>query len=131
MIREDWKVQKPAKELLDAAVFKTGFHEGRITFWRGKKDELIVKLKSEGINVTESLVEEMGKASYISTRAYGHNGPNVQIDQGMLAQINEAQGKVTKHEELLSEYRTWSEMLKDTNKTFELDYDDWKFFFGK
>ena len=133
MKRDDWTVMYTGKALYDAAIMKVTYHESRQKWWLNKKIELIDKIRAEGINVTESVVDELGKLGYSTSNAnIGGNGPHIQIDAGLAAQVREASQKVHEHVDKITGYRAWVQMLdahKDMN--FALDNDDWIYFFGK
>lgn len=130
-MRDEWSVGYTGQQLCDAATKKEAHHEERRKWWMDKKAEVITKIRAEGINVTESIVDELGKLGYAnSTQAYG--GPVVQVDAGMAAQVQEATKKVHEHQDKAYKYGAWIQMLSaHPSATFSLDHDDWMFFFGK
>jgi len=131
MKRDDWVVPYTGNALLAAATGKLEFHEGRRKWWGEKKEELIGKIRAEGINVTESVVDELGKLGYHTSNA-AIGGPTIQIDAGLAAQVREAAQKVHEHDGKIAQYKAWMQMLEaHQNANFDLDHDDWMFFFGK
>jgi hypothetical protein len=130
MKREDWKVPYSNMELAKAAEKKIGVHNDRRARWLKKKTDLIEEIKNKGITVTESVVDELMKMDYSNaTRAFG--GPTVQIDAGLQSQLIEATRKVHEHIAKRDEYRAWHAMMTGIpGQQFELDHDDWMFFFG-
>lgn len=133
MKRDDWTMPYTGKTLLQAAKEKLTFHEGRKTWWTQKKDELIEKIRAEGINVTESVVDELGKLGYSTSANLAFGGPTIQIDAGLAAQVREAAQKVHEHKEKIGQYNAWAQMLEAAPEaaSFDLAHDDWMFFFGK
>ena len=130
-MRDKWAVNYSGQQLCDAASAKEERHKLRRKWWLDKKEEVITKIRAEGINVTESIVDELGKLGYSnSTRAFG--GPVVQVDAGMAAQVQEATQKVHEHQDKVYKYGAWIQMLSaHPAASFALDHDDWMFFFGK
>lgn len=132
MRKDAWKVKYTGEELLAGAKEKLAFHQGRREFWVGKKNEVIEKIKAEGITVTESLVDELGKIGYANTRSYNDAGPRVQIDVALAAKVQEAAGKVHEHDAKIRAYSGWVLQLENSRDSkFQLDHEDWLFFFGK
>lgn len=130
-MRDEWKVGYTGAQLCNAAIEKEAFHVKRKEWWFDKKEAVIAKIRSEGINVTESIVDELGKLGYATNSVRGM-APTIQIDAGMAAQVQEATQKVHEHDGKVAKYQAWQQMLSaHPVATFDLDHDDWMFFFGK
>lgn len=127
--RHEWKVQYTGAKLASAAAEKKAFHEGRHTWWVEKRQETISKIRSEGINITDSIVDELGK-SYSSN--VSHAKPTIQIDAALQAHLMESHGKMKSHESLIKDYDSWAQMMgAHPDAVFELHQEDWVYFFGK
>lgn len=134
MQRNEWSVKYNGAELLVAAQEKLKFHEGRETWWKDKKDECLTRLKTEGVNVSETIVDELVKSGYntVANAHFGRYGPSVELDEKMVADLREAAGKVDEHKAKIKEFSAWVAMLeRDPRETFYAAIDDYTFFFGK
>ena len=133
MKRDDWTVPYTGAALLTAAKEKAQFHEGRMMWWKQKKADLMEQIKAEGIVISESVVDELGKLGYHTmANSGGRAGPDVTLDPKMVSQLRESAGKVAEHETKISGYKAWVQMLESHQAAnFDLDNDDWMYFFGK
>lgn len=133
MLRDEWRFTHTAEELLTAATAQRDFRAGRVKVWEDKKQEVITRIRESGINVNDSIAAEMSAnpGKYLST--HGRRGPQITIDATMQADLDECFSKIQHHRELLDQYAAWVQVFdsRDATETFELQHDDWMFFFGK
>src|SRR6185295_3981380 len=136
MNRDEWTVQYRGLALAGAALDKKTHHQGRLEWWKNKKAEVIEKIRSEGIEVSESIVDELGKAGYANATVAsmnvtrGYRDPVVQIDAALQAHLREAVAKVHEHEGKARAYDCWEQMMTAqpaAASTFDLTHDDWMF----
>ena len=123
MNRNSWKFSYTADKLLDAANAKTSFHEGRLSWWAKKKEEVLSSIRSEGLEIDESVA-----------LGYTNSGRNtsVNIRNDLLKDLNECVSKITEHTGKLKEYNAWIQVLHSQGQAaLDLNQDDWLFFFGK
>lgn len=131
MKRNEWTVQYTGAKLADAAKAKIDFHEGRLKFWGGKKGEVMAEIRAEGIEINESIADQLNASNAYATTSMGH-GPSVTIRNDLLEKMQEAHGKVGTHEGLIKQYQAWAQMMvAHPEAVFQLQHDDWMFFFGK
>lgn len=129
-----WTFIYPVAEVLAGAKEKKKYHETRKIWWGDKKTETITKIKSEGITITESIVEELSKLGYSTQR---NGGPQVTIDNKMQQDLSECVSKIKEHELRIKEYDAWVQILTAKaalnvpNDTLTLTQTDWLYFFGK
>lgn len=133
MQRDEWTFTHTAEHLLSAATAQRDFRAARVKVWEEKKAEVIGRIRESGLTVTESLADGMGSASpkyNIST--HSHRGAQITIDPTMQADLNECTTKVREHRELEKAFAAWVQVFEaHLNKSFDLDHDDWQFFFGR
>ena len=130
MKRNEWTVPYTGKQLAEAAAAKKAYHEGRHKWWSDKREEVIAKIKSDGMQITDSIVDEMAKSGYANTSRVG--GPVVEIDAALQAHLAEAHQKVHDHARLVKEYDAWQQMMSaHSTAAFPLMQADWMYFFGK
>lgn len=127
--RSQWKFTYPADKLLAAATAKMSWHEERLKWWATKRDETKDKIRSEGIEIDESVA--FGTDNYLSNKST-HRGPQVTIKNDLLTDLNECSQKVSEHQEKIKGYDAWMQVLASQGQaTLELHQDDWLYFFGK
>lgn len=129
MNRDDWKFPYTADKLLAAATDKKAFHEGRLTWWEGKRKEVEATIRSEGIEIDESVAANFG-GTY-SNAGLGR-GAQVNIRNDLVRDLQECVGKTSEHREKVKQYDAWAQVLASQGQaSFDLHQDDWLFFFGK
>jgi hypothetical protein len=128
--RNEWTVQYTGAKLADAAKAKIDFHEGRIKVWKDAKEKVMSDIRASGIEVNESLAEQFNNSTqYSTTQAYG---PTVTIKEDLLHKLQEAHSKVDTHTGLVKQYQAWGQMMSShPEAVFQLQHDDWMFFFGR
>ncbi len=116
-------------KLLAAAQTKKGWHEGRLKWWGDKRDEIKEKIRSEGIEIDESVA--FGSENYMNNKST-HRGASVSIRNDLVQDLNECVNKVSEHQNKIKDYDAWEQVLASQGQaTFDLYQDDWLFFFGK
>lgn len=136
MKRVKWKFQFKAEEVKTAAEAKAKFHTDRHTWWVTKKDEVMNEIKTSGISIDESIVDELGKSGYagyqtLNVRAQ-NGGPQVRIDQNLVQRLNESHSKIAEHKEKVKAYTSWVEVLTaGGTQLLTLDHEDYLFFYGR
>ena len=134
MNRTKWEFSTPANEILAAVAIKHAHHSARLSWWTTKREETIAKIKSEGLEIDDSLAAGLraGTASNdVNTLSYGR-GPTVQIRTDLMRDLRETLEKIDQHRNTLHEYETWRQLLSTQGSTaLALNSDDWWYFFGK
>jgi hypothetical protein len=129
MNRSNWKFSYTADILCTAATAKREFHSERHKWWSDKRDETKERIKSEGIEIDESVAANQLAGSY-SNSAF--RGPSVSIRNDLVTDLNECVAKVAEHHAKIKDYDAWIQVLESQGKaTLDLQHDDWLFFFGK
>ena len=124
MKRDDWKFSYKADVLLDAATKKLAHHQGRLSWWTHKKEEVVTKVRAEGIEVDESLADTVSN-SY-------NRGATVQIRNDLVQDLQECVSKMREHRNKAENYEAWTEVLASQGSaSFDLNQDDWLFFFSQ
>ncbi len=127
MNRDEWTFPYTADKLLDAATAKKTFHEGRLTWWSDKQKEVEGTIRSEGIEIDESVAA----SSYASNSTF-NRGAQVNIRTDLVRDLQECVGKTQEHRGKIKDYEAWTQVLASQGQvTFDLHQDDWLFFFGK
>ncbi len=123
MKRAKWKFNYSVQDLLPAAQKKLAFYEGRLEFWKKSKEEVIAKIKAEGLSFDESVAE-----------GYSNSGrsTSIQVDDGLRRDLSECNSKINEHTENVAIYDGWVEVLAAAKPTdqYPLNQDDWLFFFS-
>lgn len=124
MNRNVWKFSYTANRLCEAAKKKVEWHTGRKEWWTNKKEEVMTTIKSEGLEIDESVAFKMSSS-------YNRN-TTVNIRNDLLKDLDECVGKMSEHENKVKDYSAWVQVLESQGHvTLELNHDDWLFFFGK
>lgn len=129
MNRNTWKFTYPATDLHMAASKKLDYHESRVKWWTKKQEEVMKTIRKSGIRIDQSIVMELAKTGYNTSNA--GRGPSVQIDTKLLADMNECTGKIATHKAHVQQYESWVAVLADADGDYELEHDDWLFFFSE
>jgi len=129
MNRNSWKFSYNADALLGAATTKKSWHEERLGWWVKKRDGVKETIRAEGIEIDESVA--FGTENYLSNKS-SHRGPSVQIRNDLVQDLTECVGKVSEHQNKIKDYDAWIQVLTSQGQaSFDLNQDDWLFFFGK
>lgn len=124
MKRNDWEFPYSIGELNIASKVKHDHHMARLQWWNDKKAETIDKVKAEGIEIDESLADQI-------SNSYGR-GAQVQIRNDLVKDLQECVSKIREHRERVTEYDAWLQVLSAQSATRQLllNQNDWLFFFG-
>lgn len=124
MLRDKWKIQRTAADLAAAALVKQQHHWDRKKWWEEQYKKAMDEAKSNGIEVIESDAKQ-----YSTSNGFG---PRIGISPEYQLRIGEADQKVKLHETQRALYASWVELLEaSSGLSYELDVDDYQFFFGK
>lgn len=123
--RDEWEFPYSANKLLEAATVKHTHHAARLKWWEDKKNEVVEKVKAEGIEIDESLADANLSNSY-------NRGQSVQIRTDLVRDLQECVGKIREHRSKVGDYDAWMQVLASQGQaSFPLQQEDWLFFFGK
>lgn len=127
MKRDEWEFPYGAEILNDAATKKNAHHFERQKWWENKKQEVMTTIKSEGIEIDESLAGEyVGKMSNYS------RGTTVMVRNDLQKDLDECVAKIKEHRNKAEGYAAWTEVLSvQKGMVFNLHQEDWLYFFGK
>jgi len=129
MNRNLWKFSYTAEKLLIASHSKKNWHESRLNWWAKKRDEVKETIKSDGIEIDESVA--FGSTAYVSNKS-AHRDSSVSIRNDLVKDLTECVQKVSEHQNKIKDYDAWIQVLESQGQTsLELHQDDWLFFFGK
>ncbi|MCX7175456.1 MAG: hypothetical protein NT159_16325 [Proteobacteria bacterium] len=128
MQRETWKFDYTAGKLAEAAQSKIAYHQGHLNLWKAKREELLVTIRSEGIEVDEKIV-----LAYSNPKARDWDrGGEIMIRNDLRKDLAECFQKLAYHTEQRDTYDGWKQVLEaNPEDRVELDIDDWLFFFGR
>jgi hypothetical protein len=128
MRRQTWCFEYAGSKLADATQKKVTHHRSRFEWWRNKKQEILDKVRAEGLEIDERI-----SLQYSAPRARDwEGGAQVLIRNDLQINLDECLQKLAYHTEKLRDYEGWLEMLQaNPDERFRLDHDDWLFFFGK
>ena len=126
MNRDKWSFPYTADKLLHAAKLKHNHHTKRLEWWENKKKQVLQTIKSEGITVDESQAAEFSKLSSYN------RGTTVDIREDLKNDLNECVTKTKEHNNKIQGYDAWMQVLEAQGQSsFELNQEDWLYFFGK
>lgn len=130
MNRNEWEFPYAADKLCEAATTKKAHHEERNTWWKNKKEEVLKTIKSEGLEFDDSLGVDIGGGKF-SNSTYNRD-TTVQVRNDLLNDLNECKQKIKEHHDKAIGYGSWMQILESQGSTmFNLQQDDWLYFFGK
>lgn len=128
MKRDDWTFRYTAKQLAEAATLKVEYHKARLEFWSNRREQLVNEIRESGIEVNEKAAVTMPHAK---VRDFQQGG-NVMIRNDLSKALSETYDKLGYHTGRRDTYDGWQQsLLANPDNGFELDIDDWLFFFGK
>lgn len=129
MTRDKWVFEYGADVLMQAAAEKVAHHRSRLKWWEEKRDAVMKVVRESGIDISESVAAEY-QSGY--SNKSGRFGPQITIDATLQSKLVECHGKLLEHNEKISDYEGWRQMLEANSKArLLLDQSDWMFFFGK
>lgn len=124
-MRDKWEFPYPADKLATAAQAKSSHHLDRLAWWQMQKAETVAKIKLEGLEIDDSLVEKQRFSN-----SYGRD-TTVNIKTELLRDLNECIDKIREHRGKAEEYGAWVQVLKSQGQaSLPLNKDDWMFFFS-
>lgn len=127
MNRNQWRFAYTADKLLAAAKTKRDWHTSRLNWWSAKNLETEKKIREEGLEIDRSVAH-----GQVSTVSNSYRQPAVQIKNDLLTDFHETQSKVLEHQGKIKDYDAWVQVLETQGQaSFDLQQDDWLFFFGK
>lgn len=125
MQRDKWTFDLPAADLTKAAESKRTHHAERFEFWNSAQEKVMAEVKEKGLEVQEGL----GGGSNVTSR---YSGAQIVIDGTYQRKLNECFEKIEEHRRKLSEYSGWVQVLSaNASRTYNLNADDYLYFFGK
>lgn len=126
MNRKDWNFQYSADALSAAARTKLAYHEERLAFWKKAKDEVLGRIRSEGIEVDEKRVLGFRNPK----ERDWDRGAKVMVRNDLQLELDECLEKLGHHTGKCSEYSGWSQALRaNSDAHFLLDIEDYLYFF--
>lgn len=131
MQRHEWTVEYTGANLAKGARAQLTFRKGRLDAWEQKKAQIMDEVKEKGLTVHEDVAEEMYKMSSNSVSAL-HGGATIMVDRTLQNDLNRCVDRIRSNREKIGEYEGWVQMLEaHPEDVFELEIDDWNYFFGK
>lgn len=126
MKRNEWKFGYAAASLAAAADERAAHHRTRLAYWRGKREEVLGRIRSEGIEIEEKLVLEHNS---LKPRDWDRAN-RVTVRDDLRQQLDEVLGKLRFHAEQVQQYEGWGAVLEaNPEQRLDLDIEDWLFFF--
>jgi hypothetical protein len=128
MQRNEWKFDYTAARLAEAAAAKIAHHTERLAFWKGKREEVLATIRSEGLEIDEKIV-----LGYQSPKARDWERANrVTVRDDLRQNLDEVLDKLKFHTDQLRQYDGWQQLLlANPEARLGLDIEDWLFFFGR
>lgn len=128
MQRNEWTFDYTAARLAEAAQAKIVHHTERLSFWKGKREEVLATIRADGLAIDEKIVVGMQ-----STKARDWERANrVTVRDDLRHDLDEVLDKLRFHTEQLAEYDGWQQLLlANPEARLALHIDDWLFFFGR
>src|SRR5262245_58957128 len=128
MQRQQWCFEYTGAALTDAVRAKVELHRSRFEWWLNKKQEILAKIRSEGLEIDERIALEH---KTVKARDW-ERGAQVLIRNDLQAGLDECLNKLAYHTAQLNAYEGWLQVLgANPEVRLRLDHDDWLFFFGK
>lgn len=127
MQRKDWTFDYTAARIAEAAQARIALHEERLGYWRGQREDVLAKLRSDGLEIDEKIV-----LAYPTPKAQDWARANrITVRDDLRQQLDECHEKLRHHTELLRDYEGWLAMLSaNPEARLPLDVQDWQHFFG-
>jgi hypothetical protein len=131
MNRDQWAFRYNATQLAEATRAKIDHHTKCLEFWDGRREQLIVEIRADGIEVNEKTVLQTPERMNIKGRDWTSGG-DVMIRNDLRKSLAETYEKLAYHTSRRDQYNGWLQAFTDNpENSHELDMDDWQFFFGK
>ena len=128
MLRQTWKFNYSAQQILDATDTKLKFHQDRFNWWKEKKEQVITQIREEGLEIDENIALE-----YLSPKSRDwERGTQVTVRDDLRKDLNECLKKLAFHTDLINDFSGWHQILiANPDIPLSLDHEDWLFFFGQ
>ncbi len=128
MLREDWEFGYQAAKVAGAAKAKIAYHQGRLDFWKKTREDIIARIRSEGIEVDEKIALTFSNPKH---RDWDQGG-ELMIRNDLRKELAECYKKLAYHTERRDGYDGWAQILDaNPDDNLSLEIDDWLFFFGR
>jgi hypothetical protein len=123
-----WQFEYSGAALAEAAQAKAKHHKERFDWWLKKKQEILDRIRAEGLEIEERMALQ-----HSSARPHDwERGAHVLIRNDLQANLDECLSKLSFHTGQLNQYEGWVQVLAaNPEARLALDYEDWLFFFGK
>lgn len=141
-IRMEWAFTRKSQEILEGSKKQQEYHQSRLEFWEDMKEKVHQKIKEDGIQITDSILQRKSLAlagggfenMNINQRYSSSNAPargaSVDIKQEYVEDMNECETKISYHRKKVSEYTSWVSFFSGpTPLEVNLNYEDHQFFF--
>ncbi len=120
-MRDEWRSLKSRNDVLAAARRQLEFNQGRLEFWQNKQEEVMRRIKEDGIEIDESVA-----AGYTNS----HRGPQVAVRMDYQKDLNETHGKISTYKSEIETYKGWVRFLEELGPNeLALTINDYLFFF--
>jgi hypothetical protein len=126
MIRDEWVFEYSGATLAEATRIKNEHHRLRLAWWNEKKMNVMESIRSDGLEITESVGARSTSAYVAGARA------QILVRTDLQSKLDECSEKIRFHAAKTSEYAGWLEVLgANPESALKLDFEDYLFFFGK
>lgn len=134
--RENWIFEYKVADVLEGAITRRDYHEGRLKWWSEQYEEVRKKILAEGITFDQSLLDrnDFAKSMFSNSMPSYARGQEVTVDPELLRDLQECATKKIEHMKAFMNYSSWCAALQHrvTNSPealLPLKFDDWRFFF--
>ena len=126
--RSLWRITMPAANIFQGAQDKLAWHQERLSIWEKARDTTIIKIKSDGVVIDESVLNGIPEKHLYSKS--GRN-PSVMIDNELMTDLNETNSKIAEHKDKVRSFESWVQFLERAEGDLDLTLSDYLYFFGK
>lgn len=128
MQRAYWAFIYTGEALAEAARIKISYHSESLEWWKAKKAEVTATIRSDGIEVDEKIALDYSNP----TARDWDRGGEILARNDLRKQLAECFEKLADHSNSIDDYNAWLQALTaNPEQTFDLDIQDWQFFFGR
>ena len=127
MLRDEWEFNYKIETIAEATTNKLQFHQERLKWWKEKKEQVMAKIREDGLEIDENIVME-----YLSPKSRDwERGAQVTVRDDLKKDLDECLKKLAYHTAFIDDFNGWNQLLVgNPNATLGLDHSDWLFFFG-
>lgn len=127
MLRDEWVFNYKIETIAEATTNKLQFHQDRLKWWKEKKEQVMAKIREDGLEIDENIVME-----YLSPKSRDwERGAQVTVRDDLKKDLDECLKKLAHHTAFIDDFNGWNQLLVgNPNATLGLDHSDWLFFFG-